>query len=679
MIGPFQKAVLDSLAPLRTLPHMARIESYWAPYSTPAARMVADGGHRTYAILDFNVPFDRVQSYLPTVRHALHVNGLSTILTGDPAIYDDMEQVSTQDLHTVEMFTFPIALVLLALIFGTLVASAVPVVLGGVSVVTTLAVLDVLAQRIDMSIFVLNVTTMIGLGIGIDYSLFMVNRFRQEITRHSLEDAVAATMATAGRAVVFSGFTVMLGLMGLLVFKAMALRSLGIGGALVVAVSVIAALTLLPALLSVLGTRINALPVIPRRLQGGGEFWPGLARWVMRRPWPIIAGALVLIAVVASPARTLQLSIPDATILPTSVASRQGYDLLVNDFHTTQDTPIIIVVHGHGPILTTGNIDTIYDYTRRVTRLRDVASIQSIVNLEPWLTRADYAQLPVEVANPEVAARVNALTGTQATLVMVNPRPGLSENAADDLVRRIRQVPLGNGSLQREVGGLTAGKMDYIDLLYADFPKTVLFVVGMTYLVLLVLFRSVVLPLKAVLMNALSLAGSFGAIVFVFQQGHFSNLLNFTPTGSIDEINPILMFCTLFGLSMDYEVFLLSRIKEHYEATGDNAASVAEGLAQTGRIITSAALIMVVVAGSFAFTSIVLVKSLGLGMAIAILIDATIIRCLLVPATMRVLGEWNWWLPGTSRRRERRRAYAEHHHTTSSSETDLAMPAPQTK
>ncbi|GAC1435171.1 MAG: hypothetical protein NVSMB65_09140 [Chloroflexota bacterium] len=452
------------------------------------------------------------------------------------------------------------------------------------------------------------------------------------------------TVATAGRAVIFSGFTVMIGLMGLFVFKAMALRSLGMGGSLVVAVSVIAALTLLPALLGVLGPRINALPVIARGVQGGGRFWPALAARVMRHPWPVIGGTLLVIAVIASPARDLRLSIPDATILPQSVASRQGFDLLVSEFRIRQDTPIMIVVHRRGPILTAATMDALYDYTRRLAHIAGVASLQSIVSLQPGLTRRDYEQLPVEVANPEVAARVNALTGTHSTLVIATPRSGLSEDAANALVTRIRSIPLG-GDLQREVGGLTAGKMDYINLLYKDFPLAVLFVILTTYIVLLVLFRSVILPLKAVLMNALSLAGSFGAVVFIFQQGHLSGLLNFAPSGSINETDPILMFCTLFGLSMDYEVFLLSRIKEHYDATGDNAASVAAGMARTGRIITSAALIMVVVAGSFVFTGIVLVKSLGFGMAVAILLDATIIRSLLVPATMRVLGNWNWWLP----------------------------------
>jgi len=651
----FKSAVLASLAPLRRLPHLARVETYWTPYSTTADRMVAAGGRRTYVVLSFDTPFDRVQAFLPDVRRLLQGHSLATILTGDPVIYDDMERVSTEDLKTVEKFTFPVALVLLVLIFGTLVASAIPVALGGVSVVTTLAVLWVIAQHIEMSIFVLNVTTMIGLGIGIDYSLFVVNRFREEVTRRPLEDAVAVTVATAGRAVVFSGFTVMIGLMGLFVFKATALRSLGLGGSLVVAISVLAALTLLPALLGVLGMRINALAVVPQRVQGAGRFWPALAAQVMRRPWPIIAGALLLVAVLAAPARDLRLSIPDATILPSSVASRQGYDIMVNQFHSTTDAPIMVVVHAHDPILAPRPIDALYGYTRALARLGGVASLQSIVNLQPWLTRADYQQLPVEVANPGVAARVNALTGTRATLVIVNPRPGLTDDQANALVGQIRRVPLGGG-LAREVGGFAAGKLDYITLLYKEFPLSVLFVVLATYLVLLVLFRSLLLPLKAVLMNMLSLAGSFGAVVFIFQQGHFSHILNFSPTGFVDEITPILMFCTLFGLSMDYEVFLLSRIKEHYDATGDNAAAVAVGISRTGRIITSAALIMVAVAGSFAFTGIILVKALGLGMAIAILLDATVIRSLLVPATMRVLGDWNWWMPWSAFRSTARAA-----------------------
>jgi RND superfamily putative drug exporter len=270
--------------------------------------------------------------------------------------------------------------------------------------------------------------------------------------------------------------------------------------------------------------------------------------------------------------------------------------------------------------------------------------VQSIVTFAPFATKDTYTHLQLYLANPAVAEALNAFVGHNATYIVLPPTPGQNSAQMQSLVRRVRAVPLGSG-LARYVTGFDAGVMDYLNNLYSQFPVCIGFVVVVTYLVLLALLRSVLLPLKAVLMNALSLVGAYGAVVWIFQEGHLSNLFNFSPTGYIDEITPIIMFCTLFGLSMDYEVFLLSRMREHYIATRDNAASVALGLERTGRIITSAALILVVVAGSFSFTDIVLVKAVGLGLAIAILLDASLIRCLLVPATMRVLGDWNWWLP----------------------------------
>ncbi len=637
----FRADMTAALTRLRGLPSLARIDTYDGAHGD--AKMVAPNRHATYAVLNFTSSMEQTQALLPQLYARLHTQRLHTIVTGDPPVYADMERLSTQDLAQVERYTFPVALALLVVIFGTLVASGVPLLIGGIAVATTLALLYLIGRVTTMSTFALNVTTMIGLGIGIDYALLTVSRFREEIARRPVQEAVAVTVSQAGRAVLFSGGTVMLGLAGLLMFQATALRSMGIGGALVVLVAVLAAVTLVPAVLGVLGPRIDALAVLPRR-GGNARFWPTVARTVMRRPWPFIAVSLVAVAVIASPARQLRLNIPDATILPRSVPSRQGFDMLQNVFQVNTDTPVLPIVYASGPILQPRYLGALYDYTRRIAQDRDVASIQSVVTLDPHLTRDDYLDLPAHLANPAVALAVAPFVGTRATMVVINPRHGLSDEQAQALVRRIRAVPLGAG-LHREVGGYTAGKMDYVRALYSDFPKAILFVIGSTFLVLLLLFRSVVLPLKAVLMNLLSLLGSYGALVFIFQQGHFSNALNFSPTGYVDEMTPIVMFCTLFGLSMDYEVFLLSRIREEWLRSGDNEHAVEQGLAHTGRIITSAALILVVVAGSFAFTNLVLVKAVGLGLALAILVDATLIRLLLVPATMRVLGRWNWWAP----------------------------------
>ena len=637
----FRADMTAALARLRGLPHLARIDTYFGPQGS--ATMVSPDHRATYSVLEFASPLETTEAVLPRLRELLSTRRLHTIVTGDPAVYADMERLSTQDLAQVEKYTFPVALVLLVLIFGTLVAAGVPLMIGGVAVGTTLAALYLIGRTATVSTFALNVTTMIGLGIGIDYALLMVSRFREEIAHRRVDDAVAVTVAHAGRAVFFSGATVVLGLSGLLMFKAIALRSMGIGGALVVLVAVCAALTLVPAVLSVLAHRVDALPVLPRQ-DRHPRFWPAIARTVMRRPWPFILASLIGIGVIASPARALQLSIPDATILPEWLPSRQGFDMLQRTFRVNADSPTLPIVYGAGPILQPRYLVALFRFTRQVARDPDVRTIQSVVNLDSHLSLAAYQNLPAHLADPVVASAVTPFVGRHATMVVVYPRPGLSPAESEALVLRIRAIPLDAG-LQKVVGGYTAGKMDYVQALYSDFPKAILFVIGSTFLVLFLLFRSVVLPLKAVLMNTLSLLGSYGALVFIFQQGHLSSLLNFAGTGSVDEMTPIVMFCTLFGLSMDYEVFLLARIREEYVTTGDNQRAVEQGLARTGRIITSAALILVVVAGSFSLTNLVLVKAVGLGLALAILIDATLIRILLVPATMRVLGDWNWWAP----------------------------------
>ena len=651
----FRRAMEAALIPAARLPHVASIDTYYRHSALlDNQRLLSRDGHSALAILNYNIIYDVVQGLVPDVRAEIHSTALTTIVAGDGAVFGDMQTVSTEDLQTVEKYTFPAALLLLVLIFGTLVASAVPVITGGVAVAITLTALFALGHMADLSIFALNVTTLIGLGVGIDYALFVVSRFREEVRAHSIEDAVANTMASAGQAVLFSGITVMVGLSGLLIFHSTALRSIGLGGGMVVAVSVAAALTLLPAILSVLGSNIDRFPLVPWHGGVASPFWHGLATRVMRRPWPVIAAVLVAVAVIASPIRDLALTVPGATILPKSVQSRQGYDLLNSQFDQDRDNPVVIVIHApHGNLLASAHLVALYDYVQTLSHDPAVrpGGIQSLVSAAIFsknITRQTVAQystlLPVYRNNPQVAKALAVYVGANSTFVSLQPRAGLSNGGIDDLVRRVQTVPLGGG-LVRYVGGYNAGVLDYLALLYGQFPLVIAVVVLATYVILLLLLRSVILPLKAVLMNALSLLGAYGAVVFIFQQGHLSRLLNFSPTGYVDEITPIIMFCTLFGLSMDYEVFLLSRIREQYLRTGDNASSVVLGLERTGRIITSAALILVVVAGSFAFTNIVLIKSVGLGLAIAILLDATLIRCLLVPATMRVLGHWNWWLP----------------------------------
>jgi RND superfamily putative drug exporter len=611
-----------------------------------------------------------------------------------------------------------------------------------------------------MSVFVLTLSTMLGLGLGIDYALFFVSRFREELEDYSTAEAIPRTVATAGRSIFFSGTAVLIGLSGLLFFPFMFMRSIGASGVVVVFVSVFAALTFLPALLAVLGPRVNLLRI--RRASGGPGlgFWSRSAEVVMRRPFVVILLVGGVLAALLFPVTHMKVGIPEATVLPQKYESRAGDDLLKENFEYAALNPMEIVADlGRDPLTAEGLADTkelgervrdadgvarvesVYtvgeaaarDYAARVTDARAEAEREAsgrvdglveeqirqqtqqrtdeVVEQQLSEIEASYGSVPpgteeqarAEV-EPRVAEEVRAAEGEIRAAVErrvsdeVDRRvPGLPEgisangdvtpegvasflklpaareseplrNAVDSYVAGdrtlVRAVTEQNPYTQRAygavdavravdapggtsflVGGLSAGQKDFIESLYNKAPLAAGFVIGVTYLVLLLTFRSVLLPLKAVIVNILSLTASYGAVVFVFQDGNFSGLLNFTPLGFVDATLPILMFCTIFGVSMDYEVFLLSRIREAYENGDSNTASVSKGLVATAGIITSAAAIIIVVTGAFAFTGIILTKAVGLGMAVAVFVDATIIRILLVPATMRVLGDWNWW-PG---------------------------------
>jgi RND superfamily putative drug exporter len=609
---------------------------------------VASDGLTAYTLVQLSLSPEESQRLMPEIRERLQDTQLKTTLAGSPAFFEDVERLSEQDLQRAELLAIPFALIALILVFGTIVGAAVPVVVGGVSVATVLGLIYFVAGGIDLSIFVLNLATMLGLGLAIDYSLFMTSRFREELEERGVQEAVVVTTGTAGRAVFFSGLTVLIGLAGLTFFPYMFLRSVGIAGILVVGVSVVGALTLLPAVLGVVGSRVNALQVIRRRPGIEGSFWVRLSNLVMDHPWRVLLPTLGLLLALGLPFLGANLSSPDPTILPTSVASRQGFEVLRDEFGDGEISPIVIAVESQSSITSPDNIEALYRFTRDLAANEQVMRIESLVTVDPRLTLDQYQVLYANLgrgSDPFVSETYARLASPTTTVVFVYPRELSGSDASKQLLATIRNYPI-QGDLDLLVTGGTAEIVDVVDNMYADFPLIALGIVVATYLILLYQFRSILLPLKAILMNALSIVASYGAIVFIFQEGNFASLLRFEPLGFVEASLPIIMFCILFGLSMDYEVFLLSRVREAYLETGDNRASVALGLQRSGRIITGAALIVVVVTASFATADIVLVKAFGVGIAVAILVDSTIVRALLVPATMRLLGSWNWWLPG---------------------------------
>jgi len=671
----FEAAVLAALARVPQVPDVSGV----LPHTLTRHQVSADGT-TVYEVVTLDLTPDRSPDVLPALRAAIAPQpGLEIGLAGGPAFYGDIQEVSQEDLQRSELVSLPLAGLALLVVFGSVVAAGVPVVVGGVAVLVALGSIAVLATMTPMSIFVLNLATLLGFGLGVDYALLMASRFREELARRgggrtaagaidrvAVSDAVERTVASAGRAVAFSGATVLLGLGGLVLFDLMVLRSVGIAGAVVVGLAVAAALTLLPAILAILGPRIDALPMRRRRAQGvriadtdevtHGAWWR-LAHWVMDHAAPVAIATTVLLVALGAPFLHVRFNAPDASILPPGVPSRVAYDALLAKFPEGEFAPLVLAVTTDGPVTDAHNVGLLYDWSRRLAADPRVARVEGVVDIDPRLDRAQYQLLLGNPAGPGdrfVAQSLAAATDGDLTAMTIITRSASNAPEARALVHDLRD-PTGAlappAGLRVLVGGGAAEVVDVVDRVAQDAPRTILFILVTTFLVLFLLLRSVVLPVKALIMNTLSILASFGALVWIFQDGNLSGPLDFVPLGYVETTMPVILFCVLFGLSMDYEVFLLTRMREAWLATGDNRTAVAWGLERSGRIVTSAAAIVVLVAASFAFADVVLIQALGVGVAVAVALDATVVRALLVPSTMRLLGRWNWWMPEPLRRR----------------------------
>jgi len=489
--------------------------------------------------------------------------------------------------------------------------------------------------------------------VAIDYSLFIVNRFREELAAgRTVEWALVTAIRTSGRAVTFSGITVAIGLSAMLFFQGSFLASMGTAGAIVVAVAVLYALTFLSALLAILGHRVNWLRLpLPTRRSGRG-FWHGLAMRVMRRPVLVLVPMLAILGLLASPFFQIRIANGDVGMLPPKAESRVGYDL-VQKFPGQGQTYLSVVVnYPDGPPLTSARVGDLYDLAQRIKQIPGVESVEGIVTLDSSLSRAGYQAMlsgPASAQPARFQEFVHSTTGPNIVTLTAVTKQAAESDGSRAIVRSLRGLtpPAGSSML------VAAFSIDFTDFIVQRIPLAVAYVMIVTYLVLFLLTGSVVLPLKAVVMNIVSIGASFGALVWIFQQGHLSSLLNFT-AAPLDPSVPVLLFCIVFGLSMDYEVLLISRIQEEYRRTGDTRLAVAEGLERSGRLITGAAAIMVAVFLAFGLADVVLIKSIGLGLAIAVALDATLVRALIVPAVMRLLGRVNWWAPRGLARLHRR-------------------------
>ena len=625
----YRAAVTGSLSALPA----DKVLSYQTYWSTGSPLFAGDRGHETYAVLRLAGGGDGAQmKTYQAISGEFGAPGLTTRVGGQIPTEVAINSEVKADIGRAEAISMPVLLVLLLIIFGSFAAAGLPLAIGAIGILGSFAALRLLTLFTNVSIYSINITTILGLGLAIDYGLFLTARFREELgNQPTVEQALTRTVATAGRTIAVSGVTVAIALASLMLFPETFLRSMGYGGVATVAVDMLAALTVMPALLAVLGPRVNALRIRGRRSQRSVPLapadeasgaWYRIARSVMRRPVLYVLVIVVALLALGSPFRAITWGGVDARALPSSAEPRVVAEALASDFPVNATTPIESVIKFAGP---TGS----------------ALSPAQRAALAGYVTRLDHV--------PGVIT--GHVTGVAGQVARVDLRYAADSQsaAARALVARVRAVPPPAGA-RVYVGGATAQLVDELASLGHTLPWMALVVVLATFLLLFLAFGSVVLPVKAIVMNALSLTATFGAIVWIFQQGHLSGLLSFTPTGTIDPTMPILMLAIIFGLSMDYEVFLLSRVRERYDVTGDNTAAVAGGLQRTGGIITSLALLLVIVVGAFSASGITFIKLMGVGMIIALVVDATIIRVLLVPATMRLLGPANWWAPRPLRR-----------------------------
>jgi uncharacterized membrane protein YdfJ with MMPL/SSD domain len=607
-----ERRVREVEAQLRASRDIAKVSSYYDSHDPSA--ISRDGGS-TYVVAYFQPKSDsRLNDDASLLERQFA--GEHDVKLGGPAIAS--AQADTQvgnDLAHAELLAFPVIFLLSLLFFRSLVAALLPPLLGGLAIMATLFALRVVSSFTDLSVFALNLVTGLGLGLAIDYSLFMVSRYREEsAVRGFGVDALRRTLETSGRTIVFSSVTVATAIASLAIFPQRFLYSMGIAGALVALIAAALALTVLPALLAVLGPRVNALA--PKRLQRAADrdarpaeagFWYRLSQFVMRRPGRIATLTAVGLIALGIPFTSIKFLPVDAGELPASASSRQVDDALRTQFPPGRTSPVEVVI---GAPAGSRQVSVL------ANRIRALPNVSAVAPAQP--------------------------AGRDQSLLDVAPSAPTYSSTSEHLVSAVRAL---RAPVYVGVSGQTAGFIDLEHSLAAHLPFVLSVVIGSTLIILFLLTGSVVLPVMAVLMNALSLSAVFGALVLIFQHGNLQGLLSYHGNGALDATQPILLFAIGFGLAIDYGVFLLSRIKEAHDSGLATSQAVAVGLERTGRIVTAAALLFAVAVGAFATSKLAFIKELGLGTALAVLIDASVIRALLVPSLMQLLGEWNWWAP----------------------------------
>lgn len=605
-------------------------------------------GQYAYGLLTFDKKAESLGKEIEQLNDLLkNKPGLKVTMTGEPIIVQDLNVASQEDLAKAEMIGLPIALVVLILAFGGLVAASLPLVIGVVSILTTMGTVYFFSYSTDLTIFILNIVPMIGLALSIDFALLFINRYKEELQTKSIQKALEITVATAGRSIIFSGLCVFIGLSALWFIKIDIFQNVALGGMTVVLISALCALTFLPALLAILGKNINKLSVI-KISNKQSSIWHKFATLVMRRPIIMATVALTILLIGLIPVKQMVLAIPGTDSLPAKYPSRLALETFQEHFIANEkrdEKKVTVVLQSNGNIIEKNNLEKVSKVLDKLESDQLVYTVDSPFSatgikdddqLYQFLTHGDKTMLaPITdyyIRDNQMLLEVYLKTGEHSS----KARQWVSEWSEKDL------------GLKASFGGPIKFEQEIFSEIFQKAPYGLLLIVVSTFIILMAAFRSILIPIKAILMNVLSLGCTFGIVVWIFQEGHFG----INPV-EIALILPVFVFTLVFGLSMDYEVFLISRIQEFYLKTGDNTEATISGLTYTSKIITSAAAIMIVVTGAFAFTGVMPVKQLGVGIAIAIFIDATIVRMVLVPALMKLLGDWNWWFFGYQNKRQR--------------------------
>lgn len=643
----FQSEIKKSLANLKNL-NTQHVVIY--PDANNPSQISKDK-HTAYAAIAFKSDQEINSEFLAKLKsHIISPQNLSMKIGGEPVFLDDTKEQTQLDLYKAEYFSTPVAIITMLIVYGSVIAASLPIIFGGVGMIFILVTLYLFAQIFDLSVFTINIALLLGLCLSLDYALFMISRFREEISLpQTIQAALGNTLLTAGKAVFFSGLAVFISLSALLLFKVNVLFSVGIGGLAAVFISVAVAIILLPSILAVLGHKINALklPFTSKQKTTQSSFWKRIGSHVIKHKFLSFFSTLLLLLLIGYPFFHAVFDISDFRILPSHMESRQVFDKFKHEFGESQLSPILLVVKtSHAKFLTKENIGYLYDLAHKLKKDKRIDEVISIVTTDAHLTKDQYQMFYThpEYKTKDIDNMLKLMVHRNVTIITIISKYPRTAPETSQLIETLKTLKSGHG-LTLYVTGSAVGTMDALSSIFHTFIYAILLILVSNYLIMLCLLRSLILPLKAIFMTILSLFASYGVLVFIIQYGYGHEFLHFEPQNMLDISMVIIIFCALFGVSMDYEVFLLSRIKEGHEITDNINGSIIYGIDHSSKIITSAAIILILICLVFMTADIILVKAFGLGIAVAVFIDAFLIRTILVPATMAILGPWNWYLP----------------------------------